>query len=78
MPDERETRAEHLAFCKWRALAYLDDAQPRPAQALASMTSDLAKHPETASLAGLFGRASMQLIMAGNGAAIRRLIEDVK
>jgi hypothetical protein len=40
------TRAEHIAWCKERALEYL----PRdPAQALASMASDLGKHPETQS-----------------------------
>jgi hypothetical protein len=38
------TRAEHLAWCKDRALAYLPDD---PQQALASMISDLRKHPET-------------------------------
>lgn len=38
------TRAEHLAWCKERALAYLPDDIPG---ALASMLSDLRKHPET-------------------------------
>ena len=37
------TRAEHLEWCKQRALAYLPD---KPMQALVSMLSDLRKHPE--------------------------------
>lgn len=40
------TRQEHLAWCKRRALEYLD-AGDYP-QALASMVSDLNKHEETA------------------------------
>jgi cytochrome c peroxidase len=43
--SEPRTRAEHVAWCKARALDYL----PRdPLQAFNSMVSDLAKHPETA------------------------------
>lgn len=41
------TRAEHLQWCKDRALEYIDkdgDIQ----NAWASMVSDLGKHPETA------------------------------
>ncbi len=38
------TRAEHLAWCKERALAYLP---ADPQQAFTSMASDLGKHPET-------------------------------
>lgn len=38
------TRAEHLSFCKTRALQYLPGD---PSQAFASFHSDLAKHPET-------------------------------
>lgn len=39
------TRAEHLAWCKQRALAYCDMGDLP--QAYASMTSDLGNHPET-------------------------------
>jgi hypothetical protein len=39
------TRAEHLAWCKTRALAYVD-ARDLP-NAFASLVSDLRKHPET-------------------------------
>lgn len=39
------TRAEHLAWCKTRALEYLDHEDKD--QALTSMLSDLGKHEET-------------------------------
>ncbi len=41
---ETVTRAEHLAWAKERALAYLPDWQ----NAMASFNSDLNKHDETA------------------------------
>lgn len=40
------TRAEHLAWCKTRALEYV--VRGHLNQAIASMISDLSKHPETA------------------------------
>lgn len=40
------TRAEHLAWCKTRALEYVDAGDN--SQAFASMASDLGKHPDTA------------------------------
>lgn len=40
------TRAEHLAWCKDRALMYLDSGDIT--QAMASFASDLNKHSETA------------------------------
>ena len=44
-------RAEHLAWCKLRALAYLDTNDTQ--QAFASMASDLNKHPETQDHSGM-------------------------
>lgn len=40
------TRAEHLEWCKQRALEYVDIGDMD--QAYASMVSNLGKHPETA------------------------------
>lgn len=37
------SRAEHLEWCKVRALEYLPDT----AQAMTSLASDLRKHPDT-------------------------------
>lgn len=41
--EKAMTRDEHLAWCKQRALEYLP---ANPAQAVASMTSDLNKHED--------------------------------
>ena len=49
-----ETRAEHLAWCKARALEYLPG---NPDEAFASMMSDLNKHDETR------GHSAMELGM---------------
>ena len=40
-------REEHLAWCKKRALEYLDQDPPDLKNALASLVSDLSKHEET-------------------------------
>lgn len=48
------TRAEHLAWCKGRALVELEYYGDNPnsyRNALASMASNLGKHPETKSVA---------------------------
>lgn len=39
------TRAEHIDWCKQRALAYVETNQLE--EAVTSMASDLQKHPET-------------------------------
>ena len=44
------TRAEHLQWCKGRALEYADRGDMT--NAVASMCSDLSKHPETENHAG--------------------------
>lgn len=55
------TRAEHLAWCKQRALAYCDTGDF--AQALASMGSDLNKHGGTAKHIGV--ELGLRQMMAG-------------
>lgn len=55
------TRAEHLAWCKTRALAYADAGDAK--NALASMTSDLGKHPETIGHVGT--QLGMVLLLGG-------------
>ncbi len=44
-------RAEHLQWCKLRALGYVDSGDI--SNAVACMCSDLSKHPETANHAGI-------------------------
>lgn len=56
------TRAEHLAWCKRRALEYCDMNDVN--QAFASIGSDLGKHPETANHAGI--QIGMMMLMCGH------------
>lgn len=55
------TRAEHLAWCKQRALPYCDTDV---SQAFTSMASDLGKHPETAGHLGI--ELGMMQLMGGH------------
>ena len=55
------TRAEHLAWCKTRALEYVD--QGDNTEALASMVSDLGKHPDTVG----HGAIGLSVAMAASG-----------
>jgi hypothetical protein len=66
------TRAEHLAWAKQRALEYVDRGEM--ANAIASMISDLGKHPELE-----HARALAPLLMftadVRNPESVRRFIE---
>jgi hypothetical protein len=55
------TRAEHLEWCKQQALEYVDAGEV--SNAVASMGSDLEKHPETTGHSGM--QIGMGLLMAG-------------
>ncbi len=55
-------RADHLAWCKKRALAEL--AHGGPEAGFASMASDLSKHPDTEKHAGL--EIGMMMLMSGH------------
>lgn len=55
------TRAEHLAWCKQRAMEYVERGELH--EAFASMASDLNKHPETLSHIGT--QLGMQMLAAG-------------
>lgn len=55
-------RAEHLAWCKQRALEYVDRGDVT--NAYASMASDLGKHPETAGHAAI--ALGVKLMMIGD------------
>lgn len=55
------TRAEHLAWCKERALVYVDHGDLH--QAFASMASDLSKHPETEKHGAI--ELGMMMLMGG-------------
>lgn len=65
-------RAEHLAWCKQRALEYLDAGNLQ--DAVASMGSDLNKHPETG-CPDVLMTPGMMLIVNNDAAGVRRWIE---
>jgi hypothetical protein len=57
------SRAEHLQWCKDRALAYADRGDKE--NAIASMCSDLRKHPETENHAGAQLMVMVMMAMTG-------------
>lgn len=68
------TRQEHLAWAKERAIEYADRGEV--GNAVASLTSDLGKHPETAGHSGL--ELMGMLAVTGNleqPGELRRFIE---
>jgi hypothetical protein len=71
-----ETRAAHLAWCKQRALEYIN--QGDLANAFASLTSDLSKHPDTENHLAI--SLGMRLLVAGHlttAEAMRTFINGV-
>lgn len=59
------TREEHLAWCKKRALAYLPAS---PQDAVASMLSDMSKHPELEATAkGPLAEIGLMMLMSNVG-----------
>lgn len=68
------TRAEHLAWCKQRAHEYLEKGDVT--NAVASMMSDLKKHPETQTqVGGILDQIGMQAAMNQDRAAAKRYID---
>lgn len=69
MTETTTTRAEHLAWCKQRALEYVDAGDV--SNAFASMISDMQKHPQTFGHIGLnLGSAMM---FSGNLSSIAEM-----
>lgn len=64
-----KTRDEHLEWCKEQARVYLD--QGKVADAIASMCSDLGKHPDFVGIAEKMGPLAIYY-------ALRNDIEDAK
>ena len=69
--DTTTTRADHIAWCKERALEYLDNGETK--QALTSMISDVKKHPETEDHVGL--KLVMPVLMSNDAGDARNWIE---
>ena len=73
---EQTSRAEHLAWCKKRALEYCDAGDV--SQAYSSMASDLGKHSETVGHIGM--ELGMGLLIGGHLStpeAMRKFIEGL-
>ncbi len=66
-------RAEHLAWCKTRALEYVEGGDL--AGAIASMMSDLTKHPQTAGSATALAPVAAFELAHGDAASVRRFVE---
>lgn len=68
-------RAEHLAWCKQRALVYVDCGD---IQTLASLISDLAIHPGTAETGAVVAELGMSLAAAGHLSTSEQMREWVQ
>jgi hypothetical protein len=66
------TRDDHLAWCKRRATEYVQTGDL--GGAVASMTSDMKKHPETADIITFLGMIGIMEIRNG-AAAVQRWID---
>lgn len=70
------TRAEHLQFCKDRAMEYVKKGDLL--NAVTSMMSDLEKHPETSTKEAalvILGLLAMQEAQQGDRAGVIRYIQ---
>ena len=76
MPED-DTRDEHLAWCKRRALEYVDRGELD--DAVASMGSDLSKHPDTRNPANdSLIMVALLHVIDNDADAVRRWIVDFR
>lgn len=68
------TKAEHLAWCRRRALEYVEVGDYQ--QAISSLMSDLGKHPETQELPHRLAKLAIDM-MLGGGEMVRIFIDEV-
>jgi hypothetical protein len=69
-------RAEHVRWCKQRALEYVDTGDL--VNALASFTSDMGKHPDTQAdptITTLLAMEGSRCVMQDDRRGMRKLIE---
>lgn len=71
-----DTRDEHLAWCRKRALEYLNRGDL--ANAILSMISDLEKHPDTRLQNPYLARLGIQMVIDNDLAGARRFIEGFR
>ena len=70
------TRAEHLEWCKKRALEFVDEGKMH--MAFASMVSDLRKHPETENHPAIDQWAKQIGRMVHSPEEMRKFIEEFR
>lgn len=70
------TREEHLAWCKKRALEYLN--QGDVVNAITSMLSDLSKHPETQGVGEKMSMLGLMYASQYDADGARRFIEGFR
>lgn len=70
------TREEHLDWCKQRANEYLDKGDVK--NAIASMMSDLNKHPDTKSANQSLGMLGIMYAVQNDADGARRFIEGFR
>ena len=70
------TRAEHLKWCKERALEYARRGEAQ--NAVASMASDLRKHDDTAPSAEMASQLGTMLLMSGNLRTLKQIVDWVE
>lgn len=68
------TRADHLAWCKTRALQYVDEGDL--SNAFASLVSDFGKHPETQGHAAI--ELGMMQMMGGLLGSVRDMRDFIE
>jgi len=68
-----DDRAEHLAWCKQRALEYVQRGDLT--QAFTSLVSDLGKHPKTRDSADIAVELGGRLLLAGHLSTARQMEE---
>ena len=67
------TRAEHMAWCKARALEYVDEGHL--AAAVSSMLSDLNKHPDTKDGSTAMALLGLFAVLSKSSVDVRKFIE---
>ncbi len=73
------SRAEHLEWCRERALAELDVGPRGVVTAIASIQSDLRKHPDTRDHGAILLAAMMQVAgQLENSRQVREFLEGIR
>ena len=70
---QQRPRAEHVSWCKARALEYLDRGDIR--NAISSMISDMGKHPDTKESMKGMAMMGLEAAMHNDAISARRWIE---